>query len=193
MMEISTIALTSLTLYWIRFPILSIPLYFSLGFMCLDLLPFLLANSSVRTDDVHTWVSLVFGLCVMLTAWWIDRRTKNDFAFWGYLFGSLSFWSALSFIDWDFKTEWGHFGYCLINALMVLVGPILNRVVFVIFGTMGIATYLGMLAHRLFGKSPLFPFVLSTIGLGVIVLGIIFQYHAPKIRPVVFRFFRKAA
>ncbi|HKO88285.1 MAG TPA: DUF2157 domain-containing protein, partial [Burkholderiales bacterium] len=64
-----------------------------------------------------------------------------------------------------------------INLGMIAIGAALSRRVFVVFGGLGAALYLGHLAHDVFKESMLFPFVLTMIGLGVIYLGILWQRH----------------
>jgi hypothetical protein len=58
---------------------------------------------------------------------------------------------------------------------MVLLGAVLGRRVFAVFGGLGIAGYLGHLSYRVFKDSLVFPFALSLIGLAIIWLGVIWQ------------------
>jgi len=69
--------------------------------------------------------------------------------------------------------------YCGINIAMILLGAVLGRRVFAVFGGLGIAGYLGHLSYRVFKDSLLFPFALSLIGLVIIWLGV---YPAPVLR-----------
>jgi hypothetical protein len=43
------------------------------------------------TWDERLRVSLLFGLLMLVATYVIDRRTREDFAFWGYLFGLAAF------------------------------------------------------------------------------------------------------
>ncbi len=65
--------------------------------------------------------------------------------------------------------------YCGINVVMILIGAVLGRRVFAVFGGLGIAGYLGHLSYRVFKDSLVFPFALSLIGLAIIWLGLIWQ------------------
>ncbi len=58
---------------------------------------------------------------------------------------------------------------------MILIGAVLGRRVFAVFGGLGIAGYLGHLSYRVFKDSLVFPFALSLIGLAIIWLGVIWQ------------------
>ena len=51
----------------------------------------------------------------------------------------------------------------------------MGRRIYAVFGTLGIAFYLGYLADKVFKDSLLFPFALSLIGVAVIALGLL--YH----------------
>ena len=114
---------------------------------------------------------------VCLLAFWVDIRSRyeKDFAFWLYLFGVMAFWGGLSTLHSD--SELNKFIYLCINLALIVVGSVLSRRVFVVFGGMGTAGYVGYLASELFKNNALFPFILTFIGLGVIYLGILWQRH----------------
>ena len=125
--------------------------------------------------EIRKFVSLWFGLAMVLLAFWVDVRSRRsrDYAFWLYLFGVITFWGGLS--SMDSSSELGKLAYCGINLAMILIGAILGRRVFAVFGGLGIAGYLGDISYRLFKDSLVFPFALSLIGLGIIWLGVIWQ------------------
>ncbi len=75
--------------------------------------------------------------------------------------------------------------YALINAVLMLVGVVLDRRAFVVFGALGFNGYLGHLAWEVFAQSVLFPFVLSAFGLFVIVCGVIYARHCAAWRTAV--------
>jgi hypothetical protein len=60
------------------------------------------------------------------------------------------------------------------NVGFLFLAVYLGRRVFAVFGTIGIAIYLGDLADKVFKNSMLFPFALSLIGIGVIAAGLWF-------------------
>ncbi len=72
-------------------------------------------------------------------------------------------------------SEVAKFVYFCVNLVMIGVGAILVRRVFVLFGAIGGSLYLGHLASTVFKDSWLFPIMLTAIGLGVIYLGIAWQ------------------
>ena len=122
-----------------------------------------------------------FGLVTILIAFWVDVRSRKtgDYAFWLYIFGVLAFWGGLTMQHSD--SELTKFIYFCINLLMIGIGAVLVRRVFVVFGALGCAGYFGHLASTIFEDSWLFPIALSAIGLAIIYLGIIWQRHEAAI------------
>lgn len=180
LMELATLASGAVLLWRYRLPFMVMPVAVTLWYMSMDLTPFLFG------DKDYAWsyrklVSLWFGLLMALLAFWVDMRNRSDrdYAFWLYLFGVLAFWGGLSMMDSD--SELNKFIYCCINLLMILIGAMLSRRVFVVFGGLGCAGYLAHLAHSVFKDSMLFPFALTLIGLGVIYLGIVWQRHEAEL------------
>jgi CHASE2 domain-containing sensor protein len=57
--------------------------------------------------------------------------------------------------------------YCLINMGLMGMAVLLRRPVFMVFGAMGVAAYLGYLSYEVFADSLLFPVVVTLIGLGL--------------------------
>jgi hypothetical protein len=177
MMEFGTLAVGAVLLWRYRFPFMLMPLAVTLWYVSMDLVPFLVGQDRVYDWEIRKLVSLWFGLAMTLLAFWVDLRSRfsRDYAFWLYLFGVLTFWSGLSLIDSG--SEWGRLGYCGINVGMILLGAVLGRRVFAVFGGLGVAGYLGDLSYRVFEDSLVFPFALSLVGLAIIALGVQWQRH----------------
>jgi len=175
-MELATLACAALMIWRYRLPFLVMPAALTLWYMSMDLTPVLFGDEQT-TWKLQALVSLWFGLFVVVLAFWVDIRTRHDkdYAFWLYLFGVIAFWGGLSMMDSD--SELGKFLYFCTNLIMIVVGAVLSRRVFAVFGALGCAGYLGHLSYEVFEDSLLFPFVLTLIGLGVIGLGIVWQRH----------------
>ena len=173
LMELGTLAAGAALLWRYRVPFMLMPIAGTLWYMSMDLVPFLFGDW--REWEIRYFISLWFGLAMVLVAFWVDLRSRfsRDYAFWLYLFGVLTFWGGLSLLRSD--SELNKFLYCLINVAMILVGAVLSRRVFAVFGGLGVAGYLGHLSWRVFKDSLVFPFALSLIGLAIIWLGIIWQ------------------
>jgi hypothetical protein len=181
-MEVGTIIAGLIALKFIRFPFLTFPIAFSLWYMSMDLTPLILRRPEFSWED-RLWVSLCFGMLILLATFLIDRRTREDYAFWGYLFGVMAFWGGMSLME--SHSEWNKFLYCVINIGLVFFGVFLQRRVFVAFGACGVFGYLGHLSYSVFKDSFLFPMVLTILGLAVIFVGVQYQRHRDKIEEVV--------
>lgn len=170
-MEAATVLAGLLMLRLIPFPFIVMPIAVALWFMSMDL-------SEWLHGDLFSWeqrrtVSLWFGLGLLLVFLVIDGRTRRDYAFWGYLAGLAAFWGGLTLMDSG--SEWGKALYCLINLGLMGLAVLLRRPVFMVFGAMGVAAYLGYLSYEVFADSLLFPVILTLIGLGVIGFGVLYQ------------------
>jgi hypothetical protein len=183
-MEVATIVAAIVILYWIRFPFLTAPIAFSLWYMSMDLTPLLFGRMDFSWDE-RLWVSLWFGLAMLTAAVIVDRKTEQDYAFWGYLFGLMAFWGGLSLMKSD--SELNKFLYCVINLGLMVFSVLWHRRAFLVFGALGVTGYLGHLAYTVFKDSLLFPFVLSIIGIAIMWLGILYQRHHDQIEAVIIR------
>ncbi|MGH8354517.1 MAG: DUF2157 domain-containing protein [Pseudomonas sp.] len=170
-MEAATLVVGLLMLRLLPFPFIVMPLALALWFMSMDLTE--LAFGDGFDWEQRRWVSLWFGLALLLASLWVDGRTRQDFAFWGYLAGLAAFWGGLSLMD--SHSELGKALYCAINLGLMGLAVLLRRPQFMVFGALGVAGYLGHLAYAVFEDSLLFPIILTLIGLGVIGLGLAYQ------------------
>lgn len=182
LMEFATLAGGALALWRYRLPFMTMPIAVTLWYMSMDLAPMLLGGDGYSAFSVERkWVSVLFGLLMLLVAFWVDLRSRHskDYAFWLYIFGVLAFWGGLS--SMDSGSQFGKLIYAGINLLMIVIGAALSRRVFAVFGGFGLAGYLGYLSYDVFKDSAMFPIVLTLIGLGVIGLGIYWQRHEAAI------------
>lgn len=171
-MEVATVIVGLLVLRLMPFPFIVMPMAVALWFMSMDLSELLLHDEYFNWEQRRE-VSLWFGLLILLGSLLVDGRSKQDFAFWGYLAGLTAFWGGLSLMDSG--SEFGKLLYCLINLALIGLAVLLRRPLFMVFGAIGVAGYLGYLAHDVFEDSLLFPVVVSLIGLGVIGMGLLYQ------------------
>jgi hypothetical protein len=180
LMEVATIAAGAVALRLRRFPFLTAPIAFSLWYMSMDLTPILFGKTDFAWED-RQWVSVWFGLAMLLAAYLVDlrNRAQADFAFWGYLFGLLAFWGGLSSMEGG--SEWSKLMYGLINVGLIVLSVILRQRVFAVFGALGVLGYLGYLSYRVFQDSIAFPFMLTALGIFVIYIGVIYQRNGRAI------------
>lgn len=180
LMELATLAAGVALLWRFRYPFLVMPLAVTLWYMGMDVVPALVMQAGFDGTgwfggpawELRKTISLVFGMVMLLLAFFVDLRARHsqDYAFWLYLFGLLSFWGALSMMGSGALA--GKLAYLAINFGLVFIGAVLARRVFAVFGGIGIAMVLGDLSWNLFKDSFAFVLVLTLLGFALIGLGL---------------------
>jgi hypothetical protein len=179
-MEVGAILAAAIALRFFPFPFILLIAAIALWFMSMDIVRWFGADS-LSDWELRRRVSLAFGLVMILAAWALDllRGRRGDFGFWLHLFGAMTFWSALAFSE--SSNGFGKAMFCLINIGFIALGLYLNRRIYAVLGTLGVAGYLGYLASDIFKDVLLFSFALSALGLAIIFLGIAFQRRERQI------------
>jgi len=178
-MELGTLAVGVIIAWKYKYPFLVMPIAVTLWYMTMDIA--VMISGGDVTWELRKLVSLYSGLLMVGLAFWVDIRSRHkaDYAFWIYIFGVIAFWGGLSSLSSD--NELSKFIYFCINLIMIGVGVLLIRRVFVVFGALGSCGYLGHLASDVFRDSWLFPIALTAIGLGIIYLGGLWLNHEKAI------------
>ena len=185
-LELATLVAAVVLLYRFKLPFMVMPVAVTIWYLSMDVAHMIMQKEGFDWTFTRD-VSLVFGLATIAIAVWVDLRTRTaqdaedrqDFAFWLYLFGAIMFWCGLSLRDSD--SEIGKLVYGLLNVFLVFLGAAIGRRVFTVLGALGVASYLGYLAYRVFADSLLFPFALTLLGLAVVALGIWWQRNEDRI------------
>ena len=180
-MEIATLAAGFISLRYSKIPFAMAPISFTLWFMSMDIAPIIAGVAEDST--IREKVSIVFGLCMVGMALWVDQRAKVDYAKWLYIFGAITLWGGISALQKD--SEVYLFIYCLINVGFMFTGILLERKVFVVLGGIGFFGYLGHLSWTIFAKSFAFPFVLTGLGLLVVYFGWVYHKKYELVQQVV--------
>jgi hypothetical protein len=185
-MEVGTILAGLGALWFFRFPFLVMPIAVSLHYMAVDITELMYGEAGWEMLDLKMgWVTMWFGLAMLLVAYLVDRRTREDFAFWLYLYGAGTFWFGLSalaameritYLEIDVHGPSMHL-YAVICIGMMLLSVLLQRRALIIFGAFGLLGYFGWLAWEVFADSLIFPFLMTVVGLAVIWLGVEYRKH----------------
>jgi hypothetical protein len=171
-MELAAIATAIIALWFYRFPFIVLIAGIALWFLSMDVVPWI-TGARYGNWETARQVSIAFGLGMLIVAFAVNiRQRSGDFAFWLYLFGVLTFWGGITAASDGTAVQKAL--YCAMNIGFLFLAVYLGRRVFAVFGTIGIAIYLGDLADKVFKNSMLFPFALSLIGIGVIAAGLWF-------------------
>jgi hypothetical protein len=178
-MEIATIAAAALALRFYRFSFIVLLAAVALWFMSMDIVPWITGSAHGNWETARK-VSIWFGLGVLVVAFLVNMQQRTgDFAFWLYLFGVLTFWGGITAASNG--TAFDKALHCAMNVGFLFLAVYLGRRVFAVFGTIGLAIYLGDLAQKAFKDSLLFPFALSLIGIAIIALGLWYYRHQEAI------------
>ena len=184
-LELATLLAGAAMLYRYRTPFLVMPIAVTLWYMSMDfamlLLPASATTWSADAWQFRKWFSVVFGLAMLALAFVVDIRSRfgRDYAFWLYLFGMLAFWGGLTSLGSDRLS--GKLVYLAINVALILVGALVVRRVFTVFGAIGIAIVLSDISWRFFRDSWLFPIALTLIGLAIVYAGIWWNRNEPRV------------
>ncbi|WP_052452350.1 V-type ATP synthase subunit I domain-containing protein [Noviherbaspirillum autotrophicum] len=187
-MELATLAAGAALLRRFRYPFLVMPIAVTLWYMGMDIVPALVLQAgegaawssgagSEAIWELRKVISLVFGLVMLLVAFFVDLRARHskDYAFWLYLFGLLTFCGALSMMGSGRLA--GKLVYLAVHFVLVFIGAVLARRVFAVFGGIGIAAVLTDLSWHLFKNSFGFVLVLTVLGFALIALGLWWSKH----------------
>lgn len=172
-MEIATIIVGALVMRRFPFAFIAFPVAVCLWFLSMDLADFMVKEGGKLDWELRRKVSIVFGAALAIFTLVFERRErKADYAFWLWLVAATTLWGGVS---WKYdSTAFQKFLYLLFNIGLMGFAIFLRRVVFSVYGAIGIMSYLSWLAWDVFKDVLFFPFALSFIGLGVIALGIFY-------------------
>lgn len=182
LMELATLLVGTIALRYIQIPIaMAIPA-FVLWYMSMDITPILFGQDN--TWSYRQYVSIVFGVIMIIVAFIMDNRKTVDHSKWLYIFGGISFWGALSTLN--SSNEWAKFMYFVINVFFMSAGTLLGRRIFMIFGSLGCIGYIGHLAYSIFLNSAFFPIALAGFGLLIVFIGWFSHKNREAIREKIF-------
>lgn len=174
--EFATLLAGVLMLYRWKAPLLLMSVAVTLWCMSMDLALLLLPPDVEQWSEsewlFRGWFSVALGLVMVRVASRVDLRSRfaKDYAFWLNLFGLLAFWGGLSSLGSSQLA--GKLLHLAIDLGLVLIGAVLLRRAFTVFGGIGVAIVLADLSWRFFKDPWLFPIALTAIGLAVVDLGI---------------------
>jgi hypothetical protein len=184
LMELATLALAALALRWVRFPFITAPAAYALWYLSMDVTALLFGRH--WTFHQECWISVGFGLLMLLAAYLLDGDTELDFSFWFYLFGLLTFSGGLTLLGDG--SQFGKAIYCLLHLLLMLLAVVLQRKAFLVFGAIGVFVYLMDEAQGYFRNSFGFTLSLTVIGALFIAAGILYKRNersiTTKLRPL---------
>ena len=142
-LELCTIIFAVPILIKTKFPFILFLIAFALWFMSMDIEPIIFEKTKTTWTE-RAIVSRIFGFIVIIFGYIFDIKFKKDYSFWLYLFGLLTLTSGFSVFYNKDNFMFIIFGG--VHVLMIIFSIILDRNVFLVFGTIGIIEFLGRLS-----------------------------------------------
>lgn len=193
LMEGALVAAGLLAIRFVRFPFLGLPVAAGAWLITLDLVRLAAGVNGIGAQEQQL-ITVGFGALMVLASAIIDRRTREDFALWGYFFGVAAMWFGLGAALFISYGNGGLFNlndgaawavWCVANVGLLFSSVLLRRRVFQVYGSLGVLGYLGYLTFSVFANSPLFPLYLIGLGVGVIGLGVVYQIYHKRIEDAI--------
>ncbi|MBY0552370.1 MAG: hypothetical protein K2W95_34135 [Candidatus Obscuribacterales bacterium] len=193
LMEGALVVAGLLAIRYVRFPFLGLPVAAGAWLITLDLVRLAAGVNGIGVQTQQV-ITVGFGALMIIASTVIDRRSKQDYAMWGYFFGVAAFWFGLAaalffsngtggLFNLNDGAAWGV--WCIANIGLLFSSVLLRRRVLQVYGSFGVLGYLGYLTFSVFADSPLFPLYLIGLGVGVIGLGVVYQVYAKRIESAI--------
>jgi hypothetical protein len=159
--------------YLFRHNLILIPILGLTWYITIDVATYFLQTKT--HFDIHSQFSIIFGIIALIFALWIDLNTSSeiDYSYWFYGFGLVAFWYGLSIEYYKYEMTW--MLYLFINIILLFLGFLINKHLFLLFGGLGTSIYLGHLAYEVLKDNWLLPFILTAIGLFIMTIGVLIQ------------------
>ena len=178
--ECATLLVAFIALFHARFSLIALVIGHTLWFLSMDIVGIILGSEyhGEPSWEVRRWVSIIIGAAMIGVAKLINRRTKEDYSLWLFIYGGLIFMTAGAF-TW-LNNEGGALLYFVVHVIFIVMSVKWQRTSLMVFGALGVYIYLGHLAYEVFKNSPFFPIALALIGLLMILGTVSFQKNRDK-------------
>jgi hypothetical protein len=176
LLELISIGVAVIVIWRVRFTLISLLIAFWTWFLSMDITRWVSQSDYWTWSDREQIVSTTIGVGMLGLGVWLQRRTKQDYSFWFYLFGHIIILSHLSALTLNRE---GFLGivYLAIYLSFVVASVWLQRRVFLVFGAIGCYSYLSYLAFRVFEGALGFVFALGVIGLLIVLTAVGYQKY----------------
>jgi hypothetical protein len=176
LLELISIGVAVIVIWRVRFTLISLLIAFWTWFLSMDITRWVSQSDYWTWSDREQIVSTMIGVGMLGLGVWLQRRTKQDYSFWFYLFGHIIVLSHLSALTLNRE---GFLGivYLAVYLSFVVASVWLQRRVFLVFGAIGCYSYLSYLAFRVFEGALGFVFALGVIGLLIVLTAVGYQKY----------------
>lgn len=173
-MELVSIVIAFWVIVAVRFPLISLLIAFWTWFLSMDLVRWISQSDSWTWSEQEQIVSILIGLAMLILGVALQRRTRQDYSWWFYLFGHLIILGHLSALTLEKEGGLGLI-YPIVYLAFVVASVWLQRRVFLVFGAIGCYSYCCYLAFQIFDSALGFVFALASIGLLIVLTAVGFQ------------------
>lgn len=140
---------------------------------------FALLGDRIAHNDGAVVLGLVAGTLLFGYGFWVRRQGRSPTATLTFMFVPL-FALALTWRSLH-DDMLGRSAFCVVAIVLVALAVIARSRLLVAGGGLGLASVIGELAFDVFKDSMVFPLVLASIGIGVMLLGVLLQKHRARI------------
>ncbi len=174
-LEAVSLAAAGIILWLVRFPLITLLMAFWGWYLSMDLARWV-AGSDLGYGDTEQLVSLIVGAWMLIIGFVLQRRTREDYSRWLYLFGHVVVLGNLAALT--YRKE-GILGLVFIAVYVgfVVASVRLQRPVFLVFGALGCYGYISYLSWKTFSDVMGFPIVLAIVGLVIVLTTVGYQKY----------------
>ena len=179
-MELATLLVAFVALLRTKFSLLMLAIGHTIWFLSMDIVGLIIGGDAHGEPswEARRWVSIVISAAMLGVAKLLNRKTKEDYSLWLFIYGGLIFMTAGAFTWLDNEAE--ALIYFAIQLMFIVMSVRWQRTSLMVFGALGVYIYLGHLAYEIFKNSPFFPIALALVGLLMILGTVAFQRNKEK-------------
>jgi hypothetical protein len=176
-MEVVSLLVATFVIWRVRFPLITLLIAFWVWYLSMDLTRWVFQNGDQTYDDLEQFMSLAIGFGLVVLGVVLQRRTRQDYSRWFYIFGHVIILGNFGALAYD---KQGVIGLLFLAMYLVFVvaSVWLQRPVFVVFGALGCYSYASYLAFQVFNGALGFVFALAIIGLVIVLSAVGYQKYA---------------
>lgn len=183
LMELATIAAGLIFLKFRKFPFLTLPISYAAWCLSMDIVPLCLGSSNAPSWGMRNFSTIIFAILMFGLAIKLDRKTKEDYSRWFYIFSALMLYGGLLsiFMQFEWYNEYAYLVFAIFSVFYMLFGIIIRRKVFMTLGATGLFIYIVHLAYSVFKYSLFFVPVVIIIGIGLLFAGSYYTKNSEKL------------
>jgi hypothetical protein len=173
-MAVAGIAAALVAVRLTRFPLLMLLVAFWCWYLSMNLLRWASGADTWGWDDGERLLGTLVGGVMLLVGAYLQRRTRQDYSLWLYLFGHIVVLTHLGALALDKEGPLG-LAFAAVYLAFVIASVWLQRRVFLVFGAIGFYGYACYLAFDIFEGALGFTIGLAALGLLVVLSAVGYQ------------------